>query len=82
MAGRLPEKYIDQLESLIETGPKIFNLLYKIHRDGCNAITFHHKWAAEENSITTATTNTTNKTNTANTANTTSTTNTTMEKYS
>ncbi|XP_052285297.1 interferon-induced protein 44-like [Dreissena polymorpha] len=41
MAGQLPEKYMDQLESWIGTGPKTFTLLYKITRDGCNATTFH-----------------------------------------
>jgi hypothetical protein len=43
MAGQLPDKYMDQLESWIGTGPKTFTLLYKITRDGCNATTFHQK---------------------------------------
>ena len=41
MAGQLPDKYMDRLESWIGTGPKTFTLLYKISRDGCNATTFH-----------------------------------------
>ncbi|KAH3742377.1 hypothetical protein DPMN_049118 [Dreissena polymorpha] len=43
MAGQLLDKYMDHLEYCIGTGPKIFTLLYKITRDGCNATTFHQK---------------------------------------
>ncbi|KAH3715462.1 hypothetical protein DPMN_058172 [Dreissena polymorpha] len=43
MAGQLPNKYIDQLESWIGTGPKIFTVLYKITMDGCNATAFQQK---------------------------------------
>ncbi|KAH3776045.1 hypothetical protein DPMN_177458 [Dreissena polymorpha] len=43
MAGQLPDKYMDKLESWIGTGPKIFTLLYKITKDGCDAATFHQK---------------------------------------
>ncbi|KAH3892852.1 hypothetical protein DPMN_016985 [Dreissena polymorpha] len=43
MTLQLMDNYMDQLESWICTGPKIFSLLYKITRDGCNATTFHHK---------------------------------------
>ncbi|KAH3817510.1 hypothetical protein DPMN_119048 [Dreissena polymorpha] len=43
MTEQLTEKCMDQLESWIGTGPKIFTLLYKITRDGCNATTFHQK---------------------------------------
>ncbi|XP_052284905.1 interferon-induced protein 44-like isoform X2 [Dreissena polymorpha] len=43
MAGQLTDKYMDQLESWIGTGQKIFTLLYKITRDRCNATTFHQK---------------------------------------
>lgn len=43
MAGKLSGKYMDQLEQWIGTGPKQFELLYSIMRDGCNATTFHQK---------------------------------------
>ncbi|KAH3795421.1 interferon-induced protein 44-like [Dreissena polymorpha] len=43
MTGQLLDKYMDQLESWIGTGPKIFNLLYKITRDGCSGTAFHQK---------------------------------------
>ncbi|XP_052285393.1 interferon-induced protein 44-like [Dreissena polymorpha] len=43
MTGQLQDNYMDQLDSWIGTGPKIFTLLYKITRDGCNATTFHQK---------------------------------------
>ncbi|XP_052212383.1 interferon-induced protein 44-like [Dreissena polymorpha] len=43
MTGQFNDKYMDQLESWIGTGPKIFTLLYQITRDGCNATTFHQK---------------------------------------
>ncbi|KAH3817461.1 interferon-induced protein 44-like [Dreissena polymorpha] len=43
MTEQLTGKFMDQLESWIGTGPKIFTLLYKITRDGCNATTFHQK---------------------------------------
>ncbi|XP_052212600.1 interferon-induced protein 44-like isoform X2 [Dreissena polymorpha] len=43
MTEQLKRKFLDQLEFWIGTGPKIFTLLYKITRDGCNATTFHQK---------------------------------------
>ena len=47
MAGKIPgklsDKYMDQLEKWIGVGPKQFELLYSITRDGCNATTFHQK---------------------------------------
>ncbi|XP_060596285.1 interferon-induced protein 44-like [Ruditapes philippinarum] len=43
MEGKLTEKYMDQLEQWIGTGPKTFTLLYAITRDGCDPKTFHHK---------------------------------------
>ncbi|KAH3715463.1 interferon-induced protein 44-like [Dreissena polymorpha] len=52
MAGQLPEKYMDQLESWIGTGPKIFTLLYKITKDGCNPATFHQKCANQGPTVT------------------------------
>ncbi|KAH3823355.1 hypothetical protein DPMN_125154 [Dreissena polymorpha] len=43
MTGQFNDEYMDQLESWLGTGPKIFTRLYQITRDGCNAITFHQK---------------------------------------
>lgn len=43
MAGRLTDKFMDQLEQWIGTGPKKFDLLYAITRDGCSATAFHQK---------------------------------------
>ncbi|KAH3823361.1 hypothetical protein DPMN_125160 [Dreissena polymorpha] len=43
MAGLLSDTFMDQLESWIGTGPKIFTMLYKITRDGCDPTTFHQK---------------------------------------
>ncbi|XP_052802952.1 interferon-induced protein 44-like [Mya arenaria] len=43
MGKSLTEKDFDQVESWIGTGPKIFNLLYSIKRDGCGASVFHQK---------------------------------------
>ena len=43
MTGKLSDKYMDQLEKWIGTGPKQFELLYSITRDGCDATTFHQK---------------------------------------
>jgi len=41
MAGRLSDEHMDQLEDWINTGPKQFNLLYSITRDGCGPTLFH-----------------------------------------
>jgi len=41
MAGRLSDEDMDQLEDWIGTGPKQFNLLYSITRDGCGPAEFH-----------------------------------------
>lgn len=43
MADRLTEAFKQQLEQWIGTGPKAFNLLYSIAKDGCNPTTFHQK---------------------------------------
>ena len=43
MAGKLSDKFMDQLEQWIGAGPKKFELLYSITKDGCNATTFHQK---------------------------------------
>ncbi|XP_052802956.1 interferon-induced protein 44-like [Mya arenaria] len=43
MGKSLTEKDFDQVESWIRTGPKTFNLLYSITRDGCDAKVFHQK---------------------------------------
>ncbi|XP_052802962.1 interferon-induced protein 44-like [Mya arenaria] len=43
MGKSLTEKDFDQVESWIGTGPKAFNLLYSIARDGCDAKVFHQK---------------------------------------
>ena len=43
MSGKLTDKFMDQLEQWIGTGPKKFDLLYAITRDGCSATTFHQK---------------------------------------
>ncbi|XP_052802954.1 interferon-induced protein 44-like [Mya arenaria] len=43
MVKSLTEKDFDQVESWIGTGPKTFNLLYSITRDGCYASVFHQK---------------------------------------
>ncbi|XP_052802957.1 interferon-induced protein 44-like isoform X1 [Mya arenaria] len=43
MSKSLTERDFDQVESWIGTGPKTFNLLYSITRDGCNASVFHQK---------------------------------------
>ncbi|WAQ94444.1 IFI44-like protein [Mya arenaria] len=37
------KKHFDQVESWIGTGPKTFNLLYSITRDGCDPSMFHQK---------------------------------------
>ena len=41
MSGKLTKKFMNQLEQWIGTGPKTFDLLYSITKDGCNATTFH-----------------------------------------
>ena len=43
MSGKLTAKFMDQLEQWIGTGPKTFDLLYSITRDGCNSAVFHQK---------------------------------------
>lgn len=43
MTGKLTDKFMDQLEQWIGKGPKKFELLYAITRDGCDATTFHQK---------------------------------------
>ena len=43
MTGKLTDKFMDQLEQWIGTGPKKFDLLYAITRDGCNTTSFHQK---------------------------------------
>jgi len=43
MTGRLSEDHMDQLENWIGSGPKDFNLLYSITRDGCDPVPFHSK---------------------------------------
>jgi len=43
MTGRLSDDHMDQLESLIGTGPKTFRLLYSFTRDGCGLQSFHSK---------------------------------------
>ncbi|XP_052792987.1 interferon-induced protein 44-like [Mya arenaria] len=43
MGKDLTEKDFDQVEFWIGTGPKTFNLLYSITRDGCDASVFHQK---------------------------------------
>ena len=43
MSGKLTDKYMDQLEQWIGIGPKKFDLLYAITRDGCDATAFHQK---------------------------------------
>ncbi|XP_060581092.1 interferon-induced protein 44-like isoform X2 [Ruditapes philippinarum] len=43
MGERLTNKDIDQLEKFIGTGPKSFELLYAISRDGCEPKKFHEK---------------------------------------
>jgi len=41
MAGLLTDEHMDQLEAWIGTGPKQFNLIYSITRDGCGSAQFH-----------------------------------------
>ena len=41
MPGLLSDEHKDQLEDWIGTGPKQFNLLYAITRDGCGPAAFH-----------------------------------------
>lgn len=43
MATVLTDKFKDQLELWIGNGPKKFDLLYAITRDGCSNTTFHQK---------------------------------------
>ena len=43
MSRKLTDKFMDQLEQSIGTGPKTFDLLYSITRDGCNSTVFHQK---------------------------------------
>jgi len=43
MTGRLSDDHMDQLEDWIDSGPKTFNLLYSITRDGCDPVPFHSK---------------------------------------
>jgi len=43
MTGRLSDDNMDQLEAWIDSGPKTFNLLYSITRDGCDPVPFHSK---------------------------------------
>ena len=43
MSGQLTDKFMDQLEQWIGTGPKKFDLLYSITRDGCSNTMFHQK---------------------------------------
>lgn len=43
MTDRLTAAFKGQLEQWIGTGPKTFNLLYSISKDGCNGTTFHQK---------------------------------------
>ena len=52
MAGKLSDKYMDQLEKWIGTGSKQFDLLYSITRDGCNATTFHQKCDGQSPTVT------------------------------
>lgn len=43
MGERLTNKERDQIETFIGTGPKSFQLLYAISRDGCDSKKFHEK---------------------------------------
>ena len=43
MAGQLTDDFMDQLEQWIGTGPKKFDMLYAITRDGCDPKIFHQK---------------------------------------
>jgi len=43
MTERLSDDNMDQLEAWIDSGPKTFNLLYSITRDGCDPVPFHSK---------------------------------------
>ena len=43
MSGKLTDKFMDQLEQWIGTGPKTFDLLYSITKNGCNSTVFHQK---------------------------------------
>ena len=43
MAGKLTDKFMDQLEQWIGKGPKKFDLLYAITRDGCSNTAFHQR---------------------------------------
>ena len=43
MAGKFTDKFMDQLEQWIGKGPKKFDLLYSITRDGCSNTAFHQK---------------------------------------
>ena len=43
MSDQLTDKFMDQLEQWIGTGPKKFDLLYSITRDGCSSTMFHQK---------------------------------------
>ena len=43
MSGQLTEAFQDQLEQWIGTGPRKFDLLYAITRDGCSNKAFHQK---------------------------------------
>ncbi|WAQ94438.1 IFI44-like protein [Mya arenaria] len=43
MSKRLTEGDLDQVESWIGSGPKTFDLLYSITRNGCNASVLHQK---------------------------------------
>ena len=43
MSGKLTDKFMDQLEQWIGTGPKKFDLLYAITNDGCSTTAFHQK---------------------------------------
>lgn len=43
MAGKLTDKHMDQLENWIGKGPKKFDLLYAVTRDGCVPTAFHQK---------------------------------------
>jgi len=52
MTWRLSEDHMDQLEAWIDSGPKTFNLLYSITRDGCGPGAFHSKCDNEGPTVT------------------------------
>ncbi|KAK3580744.1 hypothetical protein CHS0354_023024 [Potamilus streckersoni] len=52
MAQKLTKKEKKQLETWIRQGPKTFQLLYSIQRDGCSAITFHQRCDNQGSTVT------------------------------